>query len=178
MDDNPAGEFSHKINGIYPDGKPYSTVLPGTILAALPRLPDAVEYRFLGRHLILLDTRANVILDRIPCAIECEGCDLEGRPIAHSRRDHGDIQRTRLAYPHADTRCARDRADATETARDPLRARAILVLRDRASGFRVPATRPYSIASSPSSRHAIQLVLNHVPGGPGSDTCSASAKAT
>jgi NAD(P)H-flavin reductase len=36
-------------------------------------------------------------------------------------------------------------------------------------GFPVPATRPYSIASSPSSRQAIQLVLNHVPGGPGSD---------
>ncbi len=36
-------------------------------------------------------------------------------------------------------------------------------------GFPVPATRPYSIASSPSSRHAIQLVLNHVPSGPGSE---------
>jgi len=76
MDDNP-GEFSHEINGIYPGGKPYSTV-PGTILAVLPTLPDAVEYRFLGRHLILLDTRANVILDRIPHAIECDACDLEG----------------------------------------------------------------------------------------------------
>src|SRR5687767_14986133 len=76
MDDNP-GEFSHEINGIYPDGKPYSTV-PVTILTVLPRLPDAVEYRFLGRHLVLLDTRANVILDRIPYAIECDGCDLEG----------------------------------------------------------------------------------------------------
>jgi hypothetical protein len=73
MDDNP-GEFSHEINGIYPDGKPYSTV-PGTILAALPALPDDVEYRFLGRHLILLDVRANVILDEIPYAIRCVDCD-------------------------------------------------------------------------------------------------------
>ena len=73
MDDNP-GEFSHDINGIYPDGKPYSTV-PGTILAVLPALPDGVEYRFLGRHLILLDSRANVILDRIPYAIECGDCN-------------------------------------------------------------------------------------------------------
>jgi hypothetical protein len=48
MDDNP-GEFSHEINGIYPDGRPFSTV-PGTILAVLPALPDDVEYRFLGRH--------------------------------------------------------------------------------------------------------------------------------
>jgi len=36
-------------------------------------------------------------------------------------------------------------------------------------GFPFPATRPYSIASSPSSPHAIQLVLNHVPAGPGSE---------
>jgi hypothetical protein len=73
MDDNP-GEFSHEINGIYPDGKPYST-MPGTILAALPALPDDVEYRFLGRHLILLDVRANVILDEIPYAIRCADSD-------------------------------------------------------------------------------------------------------
>ena len=37
------------------------------------------------------------------------------------------------------------------------------------AGFPFPATRPYSIASSPSSRHAIQLVLNRVRGGPGSE---------
>ena len=68
MDDNP-GEFSNQINGTYPEDKPLSTV-PPNILAVLPRLPDDIQYRFLGRHLILLDTRANVILDRIPCAIE------------------------------------------------------------------------------------------------------------
>jgi hypothetical protein len=68
MDDNP-GELANEINGTYPEGKPLSTV-PPNILAALPRLPDDIEYRFLGRHLILLDTRANVILDRIPFAIQ------------------------------------------------------------------------------------------------------------
>jgi hypothetical protein len=68
MDDNP-GEFSHQINATYPEGQPFSTV-PSNILSALPRLPDDVQYRFLGRHLILLDIRANVILDRIPCAIQ------------------------------------------------------------------------------------------------------------
>jgi hypothetical protein len=73
MDDNP-GEFSNEINGTYPDGKPFSTV-PGPILAVLPALPDDVQYRFLGRHLILLDIRANVILDRIPYAIRCVDCD-------------------------------------------------------------------------------------------------------
>ena len=69
MDENP-GEFSHRINGTYPKTRALSTV-PSNILALLPRLPDDIQYRFLGRHLILHDTRANVILDRMPCALEC-----------------------------------------------------------------------------------------------------------
>lgn len=73
MDENP-GELRHQINGSYPDGKPFSTV-PGTILALLPQLPDDIQYRFLGRHLILYDLRANVILDRIPYAIQCADCE-------------------------------------------------------------------------------------------------------
>ncbi len=70
MDDNP-GEFSHQIDGTYPRGKTFST-MPSNILAVLPTLPDDIQYRFLGHHLVLLDIRANVILDRIPCAIECK----------------------------------------------------------------------------------------------------------
>ena len=83
MDDNP-GEFSHEINGIYPDGKPYST-MPEAILAALPALPDDVEYRFLGRHLILLDVRAGVILDRISYAIRCADCAQADPPDGEKR---------------------------------------------------------------------------------------------
>jgi hypothetical protein len=74
MDDNP-GEFSNQINGSYPEERPLSTV-PPNILAVLPRLPEDIQYRFVGRHLILLDTRASVILDRIPYAIGC--ADGEG----------------------------------------------------------------------------------------------------
>jgi hypothetical protein len=69
LDDNP-GAFDYSINGTYPKRRPLSTVPPG-ILMLLPRLPADVEYRFLGRHLILHDSRANVILDRILEAIEC-----------------------------------------------------------------------------------------------------------
>ena len=69
MDDN-SGQFAHRINGTYPPGKPLST-MPGRILSVLPALPDGLEYRFIGHHLILHDTRANVIIDRLPCAIEC-----------------------------------------------------------------------------------------------------------
>ena len=68
MDDNP-GDFEAQINGAYPEGKPLSTV-PANILAVLPKLPHDIEYRFVGRHLILLDTRAGMILDRIPYAIQ------------------------------------------------------------------------------------------------------------
>lgn len=68
-DDNP-GEFGYPINAEYPKDRPVSTV-PPSILAALPRLPDDVFYRFLGRDLILHDTRANIILDRIDDAIRC-----------------------------------------------------------------------------------------------------------
>ena len=69
MEDNP-GEFAHPINGTYPNGTPFAT-MPVNILAALPQLPADLEYRFIGHHLILVDTRANVILDRMPCAIDC-----------------------------------------------------------------------------------------------------------
>jgi len=71
MDDNP-GEFNAEINGSYPEEKTFSTV-PPNILAALPRLPQDIQYRFLGRHLILFDVRASLIIDRIPFAIQCAG---------------------------------------------------------------------------------------------------------
>lgn len=72
MDDNP-GSFRHRINGAYPKGRSLST-MPPTILMQLPLLPEGLEYRFLGRHLILLDIRANMILDRIPSAIYRMDC--------------------------------------------------------------------------------------------------------
>lgn len=68
-DDNP-GEFSYAVNSAYPKGKPLSSV-PASMLDVLPRLPADVWYRFLDRDLILHDSRANVILDRIDDAIKC-----------------------------------------------------------------------------------------------------------
>jgi hypothetical protein len=41
----------------------------------LPRLPADIEYRFVERHLILLDTRANLIVDRLPYAIRYSQSD-------------------------------------------------------------------------------------------------------
>jgi hypothetical protein len=73
MDDNP-GAVGHDIDGTYPDGKAFSTV-PGLLLAQLPELPDDIQFRFAGRHLILYDVRANTIIDRLPDAIRCTSCD-------------------------------------------------------------------------------------------------------
>ena len=70
-DDNP-GDFAHQVNGTYPKRQPLSTV-PPNLLAALPELPPDVHYRFLGRDLVLHDTRANIIIDELPDAIRCLG---------------------------------------------------------------------------------------------------------
>jgi hypothetical protein len=67
MDENP-GHIDVPINGNYPLRKAVTT-MPPNVLAALPKLPPDLEYRFLGRHLVLVDTRASVIIDRIPYAI-------------------------------------------------------------------------------------------------------------
>ena len=69
FDDNP-GPLRVRINGTYPEHKPVSTMAPN-VLDALPRLPPDIEYRFLGRHLILVDTRAQLLVDRMPSAILC-----------------------------------------------------------------------------------------------------------
>ena len=53
------------VNAPYPDKAPRSSV-PATILLSLPELPKGLEYRFLGRHLILLDSMSNLILDYLP----------------------------------------------------------------------------------------------------------------
>lgn len=68
-DENP-GEFFYPVNATYPKQRALSTV-PPSVLAALPALPADVMYRFLDRDLILHDTRANIILDRIDDAIRC-----------------------------------------------------------------------------------------------------------
>jgi hypothetical protein len=68
-DDNPR-EFRYAVNAEYPKDRPVSTV-PAPVLAVLPALPADVQYRFLDLDLILHDTRANIILDRIDVAIEC-----------------------------------------------------------------------------------------------------------
>lgn len=68
-DDNP-GEWFWAVNSEYPKGRTVSTV-PGALLAVLPKLPDDIFYRFLDTDLVLHDTRANIMLDRIENAVRC-----------------------------------------------------------------------------------------------------------
>jgi hypothetical protein len=62
-DDNP-GTVPFKVNGDYPEKATLSTV-PPNVLEALPKLPEGIEYRFVGKHLILRDARANLIIDYV-----------------------------------------------------------------------------------------------------------------
>ena len=66
-DDNP-GTIPFKVNGDYPEKETLSTV-PPNVLQALPKLPPDIEYRFAGKHLILRDSRANLIIDYMLNAI-------------------------------------------------------------------------------------------------------------
>lgn len=67
MDENP-GRIKIGINDRYPDAVPLSTV-PPQVLKGLPKLPPELEYRFIGRALILFDTHAHVIVDIMENAI-------------------------------------------------------------------------------------------------------------
>ena len=58
-----------RVNADYPDNAPLMTV-PPNILAALPKLPEDLEYRFVNRHMILLDVHANIIVDYVVNAIQ------------------------------------------------------------------------------------------------------------
>jgi hypothetical protein len=54
-----------RVNQRYPEDVPVSTVT-ASVLASLPPLPPILQYRFLGRHLILMDVGARLIADYLP----------------------------------------------------------------------------------------------------------------
>lgn len=57
-----------KVNAVYPDSAPLPSV-PPNLLASLPKLPEDLEYRIIGRDLILRDVHANLIVDVLLNAI-------------------------------------------------------------------------------------------------------------
>ena len=68
-EDGPApSKVTFKVNARYPEGQPLPTV-PPNLLQRLPKLPESLEYRIIGKDLILRDADANLIVDFIPGAI-------------------------------------------------------------------------------------------------------------
>jgi hypothetical protein len=67
MDENPRA-IKVTVNSRYPDTVPLSTV-PPQVLQGLPKLPNEMEYRFVGNHLILMDVHAHLIADVVENAL-------------------------------------------------------------------------------------------------------------
>lgn len=70
-DDAPT-QFTLHVNDTYPEGVSRSTV-PPNLLHVLPHLPDGLEYRIVGNHLVLLDVRAAVVVDYL-VDVMCARC--------------------------------------------------------------------------------------------------------
>ena len=56
------------VDQSYPEGVPLQST-PPSLLANLPKLPQDLQYRVVGRALVLLDVGPNLIVDFIPDAI-------------------------------------------------------------------------------------------------------------
>lgn len=65
MDENPGSIPVLTVNDRYPDGVPVAT-MPTELLEALPKLNDYMEYRFVGKRLVLVDAGAGIVLDFTP----------------------------------------------------------------------------------------------------------------
>jgi hypothetical protein len=57
-----------QINQSYPETVPLQST-PPTLLLNLPELPKGLEYRILGRELVLRDSDANIVVDYLPDAL-------------------------------------------------------------------------------------------------------------
>jgi hypothetical protein len=53
------------VNEHYPDGVPVTT-MPAQLLETLPRLPEYMEYHFVGKRLVLVDAAAGLVVDYTP----------------------------------------------------------------------------------------------------------------
>jgi hypothetical protein len=75
MEDGP-GEVDIDVNETY-NKKHALATMPPNLLLILPDLPRDLEYRFIGRHFVIRDVRANIVVDEIRYAIRCRDCVVE-----------------------------------------------------------------------------------------------------
>lgn len=64
----PVRDLKLDVNGEYPQVAALQST-PPTLLSDLPKLPAELEYRIVGRELVLLDSAANLIVDLLPDAL-------------------------------------------------------------------------------------------------------------
>jgi hypothetical protein len=57
-----AQAVSLRVNGVYPDAVA-ETTFPSALLQKLPQLPNELAYRIMGRDLVLVDSKANLVVD-------------------------------------------------------------------------------------------------------------------
>lgn len=69
LDNEYKGGVKLAANARYPDEVPISTV-PPQVLAQLPKLPEELEYRFVGTTLILFDPHAHTVADFVERAFK------------------------------------------------------------------------------------------------------------
>jgi hypothetical protein len=62
------GKITLHVNQPYPDGVALQS-MPPTLLQKLPKLPQELQYRIVGRNLVLLDTEPNLVVDILANAI-------------------------------------------------------------------------------------------------------------
>jgi hypothetical protein len=62
------------VNEIYPESIPYTSV-PPTMLQKIPKLPEELAYRAVSSDLVLLDVKANLVVDYLPGVIPVEAMD-------------------------------------------------------------------------------------------------------
>lgn len=67
LDENPV-DMKIAVNQRYPDEVPLST-MPPEVLELLPKMPEELKYRFVSRHLVIMDAHAHLIADFVTNAI-------------------------------------------------------------------------------------------------------------
>jgi hypothetical protein len=65
---DPVPPMRLRVNARYPKGLPLQST-PPSFLTDLPRLPQGLQYRIVGRDLVLLDVDAALIVDYLPQAL-------------------------------------------------------------------------------------------------------------
>jgi len=66
--DRATPQVTLRVNGIYPDAVA-ETTFPPTLLQELPPLPEELAYRIVGRDLVLVDSKANLVVDLLQEAL-------------------------------------------------------------------------------------------------------------